>query len=121
MTSAIIIDDQATFRLHLRKLLIFAGMDVIAEAEDIPTAEMLLRSLEPKPEIAVVDVMLPGINGVEGTRRLKKLIPSLRVYLVSAHHDQAQVLQGSAIEVGAEGFIAKDDLDLAVVQRWKQP
>jgi len=118
MTRVIIIDDQATFRHHLRKLLTFAGMDVIAEVEDILAAEMLLQAMESKPEIAVVDVMLPGINGLEGTLRLKKIIPSIRVYLVSAYHDQAQVFQVSAEEVGAEAFIAKDNLDLDVVKRW---
>lgn len=120
MTRILIVDDQPNFRHHLQQLLLFAGMEVIAEAGDIPSAEELLKSLEPKPDIAVVDVMLPGINGLEGTRRLKKIFPSLRVYLISAYHDQAHVFQASAKEVGAEAFIAKDNLDLDVVKRWRK-
>ena len=73
-----------------------------------------------KPDIAIVDVMLPGESGVEGTPQLKALVPNMRVILVSAHHDSAQVLQKSAEEVGAEAFITKDDLDLDLVRKWTE-
>jgi DNA-binding NarL/FixJ family response regulator len=85
----------------------------------IPAAEILLRDLDEKPEIAIVDVMLPEINGLEGTPRLKLICPSMRVYLVSAYRDQAQIFQAAAIKVGAEAFIPKDELDLETIQDWK--
>lgn len=116
MTSVLIVDDQATFRRQLRQLLIHAGLTVIGEADDISAAIILVRELQ--PDIAIIDVMLPGVSGLEGTLRLKALNTDLRVILVSAYHDQAQVFQTSAAEVGAEAFIPKDNLDLEVVRSW---
>jgi DNA-binding NarL/FixJ family response regulator len=119
MFRVLIVDDQPTFRYHLRHLLTYAGFEVIGEADSIPKAEELLQTLDHQPDIAVIDVMLPDINGLEGTALLKSLLPTLRVFLVSAYHDQAQVFQFSAREVGAEAFIPKDDLDLETIKRWK--
>ncbi|MFN8598807.1 MAG: response regulator transcription factor [Anaerolineae bacterium] len=116
MTRVLIVDDQASFRHQLRQLLSYAGLEVIGEARDIPTAEELVASL--CPDVAIVDLMLPDINGLEGTRRLKSLRPALRVMLVSAYRDHAEVYRAAAMQAGAECFIAKDELDLSVVQTW---
>jgi DNA-binding NarL/FixJ family response regulator len=91
-------------------------MDVIAEAGDIPEAEAQARTLH--PDLAVVDVMLPGVNGLEGAYRLKALVPELRVILVSAHQDQAHIFRQAAERAGAEAFVQKDDLALFVVSAW---
>jgi DNA-binding NarL/FixJ family response regulator len=117
MTRVLIVDDQAIFHRQLRQLLALAGLEVVGEAADIPTAEGLVEDLQ--PDLAVVDIMLPGINGLEGTRRLKRMLPHLRVYLVSAYTDQASIYATSAREVGAEAFLAKDEIDLKTVQAWK--
>ena len=119
MCRVLIVDDQSNFRYHLSRLLIYAGFEVIGEVGDILAAEEFLKSLEHQPDIAVVDVMLPEINGLVGTLRLKALLPTLRVYLVSAYRDQAQVFQISAKKVGAEAFISKDDLTLTLIRKWK--
>lgn len=116
MTRVLIVDDQPTFRRKLRQLLTQAGLSVVGEAGDIPSAEKLVSELQ--PDLAVVDVMLPGLSGLEGATRLKALQSDLRVFLVSAYHDQAQVFQTSAANVGAEAFIPKDNLDLDVVKSW---
>ena len=71
-----------------------------------------------QPDLAVVDVMLPGVNGLDGTSRLKALAPSLRVILVSAYRDCADIFQAVAEEAGAEAFVVKDDLDWRLVQVW---
>jgi DNA-binding NarL/FixJ family response regulator len=118
MTRVLIVDDQPSFRRHLRQLLSHAGLTVVGEADDISTAKELVRDL--KPDIAIVDVMLPGESGVAGTPKLKALAENLRVILVSAHHDSAQMFQKSAEEMGAEAFIPKDDLDLEVVRKWME-
>ena len=73
------------------------------------------------PDLAVVDVMLPEINGLDGAPRLKAIAPALRTILVSAYHDRADLFRSAAKKVGAETFIAKDDLDLEVVRAWKAP
>jgi two-component system nitrate/nitrite response regulator NarL len=118
MTRVLIVDDQPSFRRHLRQLLSHAGLTVVGEAGDIPAAKELVREL--KPDIAIVDVMLPGESGVAGISKLKALAENLRVILVSAHHDSAQLFQKSAQESGAEAFIPKDELDLDLVRKWME-
>jgi len=117
MTRVLIVDDQPSFRGPLRQLLAYAGLTVIGEAKDIPEAESLVQTLQ--PDLAVVDVMLPGISGVEGTARLKALAPTLRIILISAHRNQANLFRAAAEVAGAEAYFAKDDLDLGVVRAWK--
>ncbi len=116
MMRVLIVDDQASFRHQLRQLLIYAGLEVVGEANDIPTAEGLVQSL--RPDLAIVDLMLPGIDGLQGTQRLKATAPWLRVMLVSAYRDHAAAYRTAAQQAGAEGFIAKDDLDLDAVRAW---
>ncbi|MHC1781805.1 MAG: response regulator transcription factor [Anaerolineaceae bacterium] len=117
-TRVLIIDDQPSFRRHLRQLLSHAGMTVVGEANDITEAVGLVKELQ--PDILIVDVMLPGESGLDGTLRLKPLNKKMRVFLVSAHHDSAHLFKKIAEEVGAEAFIPKDELDLDVVKKWMQ-
>ena len=98
MTRVLIVDDQSAFRLQLRRLLERAGMDVVAEAGDIPEAEAQARTLH--PDLAVVDVILPGISGLEGVPQLKATASGLRVIVVSAHQDQAHILRDAAAASG---------------------
>lgn len=116
MTRVLIVDDQPAFRRHLRRLLIHAGLTVVGETGNIPEAETLAQTLQ--PDLALVDVMLPGVNGLDGTPRLKASSPNLRVILISAHQNHADNFRAAAQEVGAEGFISKENLDLSVVRAW---
>jgi DNA-binding NarL/FixJ family response regulator len=116
MTTVLIVDDQPVFSRQLRRLLARAGLAVVGEAGDILEAESLVAALQ--PDLAVVDLRLPGINGLEGIGRLKAQHPSLRVILISAHRNQADLLQAAAEEAGAEAFLSKDELDVEVVGRW---
>ena len=116
MPRVLIVDDQRVFRHHLRQLLVYAGLDVVGEAADIAEAERLVQTLQ--PDLAIVDVMLPGVNGLEGTPRLQALQPNLRVILISAQLNHANAFQKAAHEAGAETYIPKDDLNLAVVRAW---
>ncbi len=114
MTRVLIVDDQPAFRRQLRALLDRARLEVVGEAGDIATAEALAQSLQ--PDLAVVDVLLPGVSGIEGAPRLKALAPNMRVILVSAYHER--LLHASARAAGAEAFIPKDELDLSVAMSW---
>ena len=116
MTRVLIVDDQPAFRRRLRTLLDRAGLEVVGEAGDIPSAETQAQSLQ--PDLAVVDVLLPGVSGIEGTPRLKALAPNMRVILVSAYHER--LLHASAQAAGAEAFIPKDELDLSVAMSWNE-
>lgn len=114
----LIVDDQASFRWHLRQLLIHAGYLVVGEAGDIPEARGLAQTLQ--PDLAIVDVNMPGENGVSGTPQLLALAPHMRVILVSVYQDSAHVLQKSAVEAGAEAFVSKDQLELEMVKKWAE-
>jgi DNA-binding NarL/FixJ family response regulator len=116
MTRVLIVDDQPAFRAQLRQLLTQAGLTVAGEAGDIPEAEARLAAVE--ADLAVVDLMMPGPNGLEGAARLKALRPALRVIVISALKNHRQALQAAAVEAGAEKFVAKDDLELPLVQGW---
>jgi DNA-binding NarL/FixJ family response regulator len=117
MTRVLIVDDQPAFRANLSQLLTQVGLVVVGEAGDIPEAEAQVQIL--KPDLAVVDIMLPGLNGLDGTRRLKAQAPAMRVIVVSACGDKAEALQHAAVEAGAERFVSKDDLEAGLVQSWK--
>jgi DNA-binding NarL/FixJ family response regulator len=119
MIRVVIVDDQPVFRRHLRRLLSRAGLQVIGEAGEILEAEPLVTALQ--PDLAVVDLMLPGVDGLEGIRRLKARHPALRVILISAHRNQAQLLRAAAAAAGAEAFVPKDELDLRQVASWRRP
>jgi DNA-binding NarL/FixJ family response regulator len=118
MTRVLIVDDQPSFRRQLRQLLSHAGLTVVGEAGDMLEAKELTRNLQ--PDLAIVDVNLPGQSGVSGTPQLIDLAPNMRVILVSAQQDRAQVLQKSAVEAGAETFVLKDDLELELVKKWME-
>ncbi len=117
MIRVLIVDDQPSFRRQLRALLSYAGFSVVAEAQDIPAAEEQVRLCH--PDLAVVDLMLPGINGLDGIPRLKALAPDLRVFLVSVFRDAADMFRSAARDAGAEAFISKDELGLELVSAWK--
>ena len=116
MTRVLIVDDEPAFRRQLHRLLTCAGLCVVGEAGDIREAEQLVAAIQ--PDLAVVDLMLPGVNGVEGIALMKAVCPSLRVILISAHRNQANLLWAAAAEAGAEAFVPKDELDLSVVGQW---
>lgn len=116
MTTVLIIDDYPVFRRQLRRLLALAGLEVVGEAGGVDEAEALMQTL--RPDLAIIDVMLTDASGLEGARRLKGLFPHLRVIIVSAYANHADLFRKKAREAGAEGYFSKADLDIAVVRAW---
>lgn len=119
MIRIFIIDDQSSFRKHMRSLVAFLGMTVAGEAGSI--REALAKLPAANPDLAVVDVDMPGINGIDGTILIKKACPQLRVILVSIYSDQSSLYEKAARSVGAEAFVSKDRLDTAVIKGWDTP
>jgi len=117
MIRVLIVDDQPAFRRQLCALLTRAGFEVVGEAQDMAEAEEQARGTH--PDLAVVDVMLPGVNGLDGIPRLKEILPDLRVIVVSAYRDRAEIFRTAARAAGAEAFVPKDDLDLQTVRHWQ--
>jgi CheY-like chemotaxis protein len=100
----LIVDDYAPFRDNARGLLEGGGFDVVAEAEDGVTALRLAQELG--PEIVLLDVHLPDLDGFEVARRLRDLDPAPVVVLTSSRDDYAPLVEASA----ARAFIRKDAL-----------
>ena len=101
----ILADDHPVVRDGLRHRIEAGGaIEVIAEAGDGRT---LLRQVQDlNPDVAVVDISMPELDGIEVTRRIASQHPSVRVLILSMHCDEASVL--GAIEAGAAGYVVKE-------------
>jgi two-component system response regulator NreC len=106
MKSTILIaDDHKIFRDGLRSLLAQQhDFHVVAEAEEGRTAVELAVKL--CPDVAVVDVGMPGLNGIEATRRIVGEAPHVKVIALSMHADSKCI--GSMLKAGASGYVLKD-------------
>jgi DNA-binding NarL/FixJ family response regulator len=104
----LIADDHALIRHGLRAVLqIQPGCTVCAEAADGREAVKLAAKL--KPDIAILDITMPELNGLEATRRILKVSPSTQVLILSVH-DSEQVLR-EVMATGARGYLLKSDAD----------
>jgi DNA-binding NarL/FixJ family response regulator len=109
----LIVDDHASFRSCARALLESEGFDVAGEAADGESAVALAAELE--PELVLLDVQLPDIDGFAVAERLLAADPSLQIVLVSSR-DRASY--GPLIEQsGARGFLCKADVSRADIER----
>ena len=104
MTTVLLVDDYAPFRESARGLLESGGFDVVGEAEDGEAALRLVK--EVRPEVVLLDVHMPGLDGFEVARRLAELDPPPVVVLTSSRDDYAPLVEGSA----AHAFVRKDAL-----------
>lgn len=103
-----LVDDHRVIRLGLRQLL--AHIDGLALAGEAASGEEALEKLsEIQADVALVDLALGGMNGIELTRRMKRNWPEVRVLVVSAYADTIYVRQ--AIEAGADGYVLKNKID----------
>ncbi|MDX2177730.1 MAG: response regulator transcription factor [Candidatus Sumerlaeia bacterium] len=101
----LIADDHAIVRQGLKRLLESEeGIEVVGEAPDGRTA--VAMAVELQPTVVVMDVSMPGLNGLEATRQMLKKAPKTRVLILSMHKNEAYVLQ--ALRNGASGYLLKD-------------
>ncbi len=104
-TKVLIADDHQLFREGLVNLLSSAeDIEVIAEAEDGKEATEKTKKL--KPDVLLIDIGMPHMNGIEATRVLKKDMPELKIIAVSMHSDR-QFVKG-ILEAGADGYLLKN-------------
>lgn len=101
----IIADDHKIVRDGLRTLIEKEpGMEVIAEAENGRKAVKLAQKLA--PNVLIMDVSMPDLNGIEATERIKAELPSVKIIALSMHSDRRFVL--GMLEAGASGYLLKD-------------
>ncbi|MGH9238718.1 MAG: response regulator [Vicinamibacterales bacterium] len=106
-------DDHTVVRQGLRKLLEERpDWEVIAEAGDGREAVRLAE--QHKPDVAILDVAMPLLNGIEATRQITKRVPATRVLVLSMHADEAYVTQ--ILQAGATGYLLKDSADVDLLK-----
>jgi len=115
--SAILADDHTMVRKGLLALLDEAGfIDVVAEAEDGREISDLVALHQ--PDVVIMDISMPCLNGIEATRRITADNPQIRVVILTMHQDEAYVLE--SLHAGAHAYVVKQsapkDLVFAIQQ-----
>jgi DNA-binding NarL/FixJ family response regulator len=100
----VIADDHPFYRQGLARLLSQSGVEVVGEAANGPAAIELVERTA--PDVAVIDLNMPGMSGVEVARRLNERMPASRVLVVSVSAQEDDVTE--AILAGASGYVLKD-------------
>ena len=101
----LIADDHKIFREGLRALIEKQpGMEVIEEVENGRKAVQLVRDL--LPDVIIMDIAMPNLNGIEATRQIVAKIPNVKVIALSMHSDKRFVVE--MLKAGASGYLLKD-------------
>jgi DNA-binding NarL/FixJ family response regulator len=102
--TVLLVDDHAIVREGFRKMLeLEPDLEVVGEAQD--GRQALAMAAQFRPDVVLIDIAMPKLNGLEATRRILKTVPTAKVLILSAHGDDAYVK--NAIESGAMGFLLK--------------
>jgi two-component system response regulator NreC len=103
-------------RHGLRRILDSDGqIEIVGEAGDGRTAVELAQRL--RPDVVVMDIALPELNGIEATRQLAKRVPNVHVLMLTMHADDVYVRQ--SLKAGAHGYLLKDSEDLDLIKAVK--
>lgn len=107
MKEIVVADDHDVVRMGIRKLLEQEqDMRITGEAKDGLQAVKIAR--EVKPDVVVLDLMMPYMNGIEATGQIKKELPKTRVLVLSMHKDDFYVSE--SLKKGAEAYVLKDSV-----------
>lgn len=113
MIRILLADDHTVIRKGLRALL--ERQDeflVVAEAAD--GREAVERAAETRPDVAIIDIAMPNLNGIEAARRITEKMPETAVVILSMHADEGYVLR--ALKSGARGYLLKDSPEDSLLQ-----
>jgi two-component system response regulator NreC len=101
-------DDHTLVRQGLRKILEErSDWTVVAEVGD--GRQAVAQALEQKPDVAILDVGMPLLNGIDAAQQIVRRLPETRVLILSMHSDEAYVTR--ALQAGAKGYMLKDSAD----------
>ena len=106
-------DDHAVLRQGLRRILEDRqDWRVVSEASNGRDAVAAAEAQQ--PEVAVLDIAMPILNGIEATRQIMRRAPDTRVLILSMHSDEAYVTQ--AVQAGAKGYVLKESVGADIIQ-----
>lgn len=101
----VLIDDHELFREGIKRILALEpGFEIVADGKDGSQAIDLVR--EHKPDIILMDINMPQMNGVEATKQLTKTFPNVKVLILSIHDDESYVTH--VLKTGASGYLLKE-------------
>ncbi len=104
-TSIVIIDDHQLFREGVKRILDFEPtFQVVAEGDDGEQALALIE--QHKPDVVIMDINMPNLNGIEATKQLIDTYPDTKVIILSIHDDESYVTH--ALKTGATGYLLKE-------------
>ena len=103
MKRVMVCADAAFMRMMIKDILVKNGYEIAAEAEN--GLKAVEQYPEAKPDLVLMDITMPEVDGIEAVRRIKALDPNANVIMCSAMGQQAMVIE--AIQAGAKDFIVK--------------
>jgi two-component system response regulator DegU len=104
-TKIVIIDDHQLFREGVKRILEFEkSFQVVAEGDDGTEAVRLVETYN--PDVVIMDINMPQMNGIEATRELVEKFPDTKVIILSIHDDENYVTH--ALQTGAQGYLLKE-------------
>ena len=113
MPRVLIVDDHAFIRRGVQTILHpFPEWELCGEADNGSDAIRMAEEL--KPEVIIMDLSMPGLNGIEATRAIRKTQPAMKIVLLTLH-ESAELVR-SAFRAGARGYLLKTDAEQELVK-----
>jgi len=114
--SVLLVDDHGLVRRGFRRILEDDGMKVVGEASN--GVEAIRMANELKPQVLVMDLSMPQLDGVQATKEIVKSLPETQVLILSMHSDDNYVR--NALDAGAKGYLLKSAIDVDLVGAIKE-
>lgn len=111
-TRILVVDDHAIMREGIRALLsLHEEIEVVGEASE--GKEAIEKAQELMPDVVIMDIAMPGMDGLEATRRIKRKNPRIKVLILTQHDNKEYIL--SVIKAGASGYVPKRALSSELI------
>src|SRR5690349_8448043 len=100
----VLADDQLLFRKGIASIInSFRNIDILAEASDGQELLNSLEQLQQKPDVILMDLNMPGMNGIEATKAIRAAYPRIKIIVLSVHNEEKYIVH--MLELGAHGYL----------------